>query len=76
MMYVYYRDMNASAIAEHAWTSHHDVNWEPKVLNVCDRWHVRCLLECWLMTNAVFINIYKLDFLYLFYLYYSLIYYI
>ena len=51
--------MNASAIAEHAWTSHHDVNWEAKVLNVCDRWHVRCLLECCLMTVAVFINIYK-----------------
>ena len=49
-MYVY-GDMNASQIGEHAWTSHHGVNWEAKVLNVCDRWHVRCLLECWLMMN-------------------------
>ena len=46
-MYVY-RDRNASAIADHAWTSHHGVNWEAKVLNVSD---IICLLECWLMMN-------------------------
>ena len=44
--------MNASAIAEHAWTNHHGVNWEEaKVLDVCDRWHERCLLESWHMLN-------------------------
>ena len=48
---MYIGDMNASSIAEHAWTSHHGVNWEAKVLNVSDRWHVICLLECWLMMN-------------------------
>ena len=45
-------DTNASAIAEHAWTNHHGVNWEEaKVLDVCDRWHERCLLESWHMMN-------------------------
>ena len=30
-------DMNASAIAEHAWTNHHGVNWEEaKVLDMRD----------------------------------------
>ena len=58
-MYVYYMEMNASAIVEHAWTSHHGVNWEAKVLKFCDRWHVRFLLECWLMTNAYSCQFYK-----------------
>ena len=45
-------DMNASAIAEHAWTNHYSVNWEEaKILDVCDRWHERCLLELWHMLN-------------------------
>ena len=52
-------EMNASAIVEHAWTSHHGVNWEAKVLKFCDRWHVRFLLECWLMTNAYSCQFYK-----------------
>ena len=41
--------MIASAIAKHAWTNHHDVNWEEA--KVCDRCNERSLLESCHMLN-------------------------
>lgn len=41
-------DVNVLAIVEYIWTSSHDVTQgEAKVLDVCDNWHVKCLLESW-----------------------------
>ena len=41
-------DTNASAIAEHAWGQHHQIDWgAAEVLDTNPSWHPRCLLESW-----------------------------
>ena len=41
-------DVAASAIAEHAWKSDHQFDWErARVLDSCRYLYARCMLESW-----------------------------
>ena len=41
-------DCDSSALAEHAWTSHHHIAWgDATILHQHQRWFQRCILESW-----------------------------
>ena len=41
-------DVSASALAEHAWKSDHQIDWEgAQVLDSCRHRYLRCVLESW-----------------------------
>ena len=41
-------DCDSSALAEHAWTSHHHIAWgDATILHQHQRWFQRCIFESW-----------------------------
>ena len=48
-------NVNASALAEHAWKEHHNIDWQSAKVLEANKvyWHIRCLLESWHINKEV-----------------------